>query len=136
MNAYIPETYIGSGASRMDCYKQIAEIKNVEDKKRILSSLIENYGKVPLEVENLILIAELKLAVKQRDGIKIVLSGRQAYVDLASLESLRDSSFMDRIDKYKQWVTLSVGVIPRLVFKTEDLSVEEVANLMKTTFLP
>ena len=47
----------------MDCYKQIAEIKGEEDKRRIRSSLEENYGKVPLEVENLMLFAELKLAV-------------------------------------------------------------------------
>ena len=43
---------------------------------------------MPLEVENLMLIAELKLAVKSRGGVKIVLSGKQAYVDLEGLTSL------------------------------------------------
>ncbi|MBR2336339.1 MAG: transcription-repair coupling factor [Clostridia bacterium] len=134
MNAYIPETYIGSGSSRMDCYKQIAEIKSSEDKLRIVGSLLENYGKVPLEVENLILIAELKLAVKSRGGVKIVLSGRQAYVELDGLSSLNDGAFMDKIEKHKQAVTLSIGETPRLVFKTENLKVEEVANLIITVF--
>ena len=134
MNAYIPETYIGSGSSRMDCYKQIAEIKGEEDKRRIRSSLEENYGKVPLEVDNLMLIAELKLAVKGRGGVKIVLSGKQAYVDLEGLTSLNDAAFMDKIDKYKQSVTLSIGEAPRLIFKTADSTVEEIANLIKTVF--
>ncbi len=134
MNAYIPETYIGSGSSRMDCYKQIAEIKGAEDKLRIVGSLVENYGKVPIEVENLILIAELKLAVKSRGGTKIVLSGRKAFVELEGLSSLNDSAFMDKINKYKQFVTLSVGATPSLIFKTENLQVEEVAKLIKTVF--
>ena len=41
---------------------------------------------------------------------------------------------MDRIDKYKQVVTLSVGETARLNFKTQDFKVEEVAKLMKTVF--
>ena len=40
MNAYIPETYIGSGSSRMDCYKQIAEIKGVS---------VEELAKITME---------------------------------------------------------------------------------------
>lgn len=134
MNAYIPETYIGSGSSRMDCYKQIAEIRGEEDRLRIVSSLKENYGKVPLEVDNLILISELKLAVKSRGGVKIVLSGRHAFVELEGLSCLSDSKFMDKINACKDSITLSVGATPSLVFKTEGKSVEEVARLMKSVF--
>ena len=134
MNAYIPETYIGSGSSRMDCYKQIAEIQNEEDKQRIVSSLVENYGKVPVEVDNLILIAQLKLAVKQAGGVKITLSGRSATVELAGIEKLNNHALMDGIDKYKNLVTLQVGSSPLLVFKTDGKKVEDVARFIKEIF--
>lgn len=134
MNAYIPETYIGSGSSRMDCYKQIAEIESEEDRQRIVSSLIENYGKVPVEVDNLILIAQLKLAVKKMGGVKISLSGRSATVELAGLESLNNSSLMDNIERYKNIVTLNVGASPILVFKTDGRKVEDLAKLIKEVF--
>ena len=134
MNAYIPETYIGSGSSRMDCYKQIAEIQNEEDRQRIVSSLVENYGKVPVEVDNLILIAQLKLAVKRAGGVKISLSGKSAVVELASIEKLNNHALMDNIEKYKNFVTLNVGASPLLVFKTNGKKVEEVARLIKDVF--
>ena len=63
-----------------------------------------------------------------------MLSGKQAYVDLEGLTSLNDATFMDKIDKHKQNVTLSIGEAPRLIFKTADCTVEEIANLIKTVF--
>ncbi len=134
MNAYIPETYIGSQSSRLDCYKQIAEIGGEEDRERIYWSLVENYGKVPVEVENLILIAQLKLAVKGRGGVKIVLNGKEALVEFDGLESFNDSAFIDKIEKNKQTVTFSVGSFPRLIFKIDGRKVEEVARQMLEVF--
>lgn len=135
MNAYIPETFIGSPSSRMDCYKQIAEIKGDEDEKRIRESLFENYGKVPIEVDNLMLIARLKLAVKSRGGVKITLSSKTAGVDFDGLDALNSPDFIDSIDCHSKDVTLSVGATPKLVFKTEGKAVEEIARLMIKVFL-
>ncbi|MBE5742784.1 MAG: DEAD/DEAH box helicase, partial [Clostridiales bacterium] len=131
MNAYIPETYIGSSSSRMDCYKQIAEIKSDGDKERIISSLVENYGKVPVEVGNLILIAELKLVAKKRGATKITLSGKTATVELDGLYCLQAEGFIDRIEKHKKDVTLSVGEKPILVFNVETGKTENTALTMK-----
>ena len=44
--AYIPEAYVESPAGRMDCYKQIAEIRTVEDYKRVCLSIEDNYGEI------------------------------------------------------------------------------------------
>ncbi|MBQ8726542.1 MAG: transcription-repair coupling factor [Clostridia bacterium] len=134
MNAYIPETYIGSPPSRMDCYKQIAEIQGDEDESRIRSSLAENYGKVPLEVDNLILIARLKLAVKARGGVKITLSSKRAAVEFDGIESLNSPEFIDRIQSHASDVRFTVGAIPALVFNVEGRSVEDVARLMLGVF--
>ena len=134
MNAYIPETYIGSPPSRMDCYKQIAEIQGDEDESRIRLSLAENYGKVPLEVDNLILIARLKLAVKARGGVKITLSSKRAAVEFDGIESLNSADFIDRIQSHSNEVRLTVGAIPALVFSVEGRAVEDVARLMHKVF--
>ena len=131
MNAYIPETYIGSSSSRMDCYKQIAEIKTVDDRERIVASLLDNYGKVPVEVGNLILISEIKLLAKRCGAIKITLSGKVATVELDGLYCLQKEGFIDRIENCKDTVTLSIGEKPVLVFKTESGNVENTAQKMK-----
>ena len=38
---YIPENYISDSADRMDCYKQIAEIKTEADRARVEASLTD-----------------------------------------------------------------------------------------------
>ncbi len=134
MNAYIPETYVASSSSRMDIYKQIAEIKTAEDRNRIRSSLAENYGKVPAEVDNLIDIAELKLAARKRGCVKLVISEKAAFAELDGIERLKDSAFLSNITANKDEVTLSVTDTPRLVFKTENRNTEYIAERMRRIF--
>ncbi|MBO6262755.1 MAG: transcription-repair coupling factor [Clostridia bacterium] len=131
MDAYIPENYIGNSSSRMDCYKQIAELRTDADKKRIVSSLEENYGKIPKEVENLILIAELKVAARKHGAVKISLSSKKAEITLNGLDSLKEEGFLGAIDKAKDFVTLSFSENPTLVFKTEGRSADEEAVKVK-----
>ena len=116
MDAFIPESYVSSPPSRMDSYKQIAEIKTAEDEKRVRSSLEENYGKVPVEVDNLILIAKLKIAARKHNAVKVSLSGKRAEVVLNGLDSLKEEGFLDRINSNKGVVTLAFNENPALEF--------------------
>lgn len=120
MDAYIPEGYVSSPPSRMDSYKQIAEIRTAEDEKRVRSSLEENYGKVPVEVDNLILIAKLKVAARKHNATKITLSGRKAEVELNGLDSLKEEGFLDKINAEKNAVTLSFKENPFLEFSLKE----------------
>ena len=100
----------------MDCYKQIAEIKTAEDENRVRSSLEENYGKVPVEVDNLILIAKLKNAARRKGAIKVGLNKSRAYVVLNGLDSLKNGGLLDRINAEKEDVKLSFTDNPVIDF--------------------
>ncbi len=134
MDAYIPDDYIVSSPSRMDCYKQIAEIKNVEDKKRVIDSLEENYGKPPEEVLNLILIAELKVAARNCGALEINISKNKSNVILNGTESLKKEGMLPRISKYKGEVVLSFTDNPVLTFSSEGKTSRDVALKMKEFF--
>ncbi len=134
MNAFIPEGYVASSSSRMDIYKQIAEIKTAEDEERIRSSLAENYGKVPAEVDNLINIAKLKLAAKRHGCVKLTISDKSAFAELDGIERLKSEGFLPAITARKNEVTLSLTDAPRLIFKTENRNTEYVAKQMKAVF--
>lgn len=116
MDAYIPEEYVSTPPSRMDCYKQIAEIKTVDDEDRVRSSLVENYGEIPVEVDNLILIAKLKNAARRRDALKVGVSKRGAYLILNGLDALNKDGFIDKINGAKDEVSLSFAENPFLNF--------------------
>lgn len=116
VEAYIPETYIESSAGRMDCYKQIAEIRTVEDYKRVLRSVEENYGAMPDEVLNLMLIAVLKAYAGIFNVRKIVVDGQGGMLELPSVNSLRDIRLTSVASRYPDEVTISMAKVPALVF--------------------
>ena len=60
LNAHIPESYIENLSQRIDIYKKIASIKNVDDKMDLLDELIDRFGDVPPTVETLLEVALLR----------------------------------------------------------------------------
>ncbi len=62
---FIPEDYIGSTPLRMHFYLKIASSKDEEELKLVREELVDRFGRVPVEAENLFYIARLKyLALK------------------------------------------------------------------------
>lgn len=115
--AYIPEAYVESGAGRMDCYKQIAEIRSVEDYKRVYLSIEDNYGPMPDEVLNLLIIAVLKSYAAKFNVKKITVNSGEGSLELPSINALRDERLKAALDKYAGAVTLSMAKAPLIIFK-------------------
>lgn len=114
--AYIPESYIESSAGRMDCYKQIAEIRTVEDYKRVCLSIEDNYGQMPDEVLNLMIIAVLKSMAAKFNVKTIAVDSNEGVLELPSLNSLKNAGLKAALDKYSDRTTLSMAKAPLIVF--------------------
>lgn len=133
MDAYIPEDYISTSSSRMDCYKQIAEITTDEDDERVTRSLEEYYGKIPREVRNLILIAKLKAAAKKRGAVKIVVGAKKSYIELADISCLQNGGLMDELLKRKDKISFEFSATPVIDFSKVGNSAEDKAKYMLET---
>ena len=131
VTAYIPEGYIESSAGRLDCYKQIAEIRTVDDYKRVCRSIEDNYGTMPDEVLNLLVIAVLKSYAQKFNVKKITVSREENSFELPSLNSLEDSRLMSALDKYKGGVTLSMAHAPLVVFNRGIAPLKTMLNMTK-----
>ncbi len=114
--AYIPEAYVESNAGRMDCYKQIAEIRTVDDYKRVCLSIEDNYGPMPDEVLNLMIIAVLKSYAAKFNVRKISVDGTEGSFELPSINSLKDKRLTAALDKYSDKVRLSMAKVPLIIF--------------------
>ncbi len=65
--AYIPEYYIANPKFKIDVYKRISAIRQIDDKLSIETDLIDLYGDLPRPVANLIAVGYLRaMAVKHR----------------------------------------------------------------------
>lgn len=114
--AYIPEAYIESNAGRMDCYKQIAEIRTVEDYKRVCLSIEDNYGPMPDEVLNLLIIAVMKSYAAKFSIRKISVDGVEGSFELPSVNSLADARLKAALDRYAGKIKLSMAKAPLIIF--------------------
>ena len=130
VSAFIPESYISSSAVRMDCYKQIAEIKNDADELRVITGMRENYGELPIETVNLIKIARLKEYCGYFALVKAEISKKSSRLIFANLQSLNKDGLMDAINSNKQRVTLAFEETPYLLFNSEGLTNEEILDEM------
>jgi len=61
----IPETYVRDLGIRLGLYKRIGDIKDKEALDDIKEELIDRFGKLPIEVENLLATVEIKTLCRQ-----------------------------------------------------------------------
>lgn len=72
--ALIPENYLGDVHTRLILYKRIASAKNKDELDELRVEMIDRFGKLPSQVQNLFEVTELKLLAQQL-GIKSVKVG-------------------------------------------------------------
>lgn len=61
-DAYVPSSYIKNESIKMDVYKRIAGIETREEYEDMQDELIDRFGDIPTQVENLLRVVLLKVA--------------------------------------------------------------------------
>ena len=78
VTAYIPSAYIEDEVQKLEMYKKIAFVDNIDDERDIIDELIDRFGDIPLPVQNLIKVAGIRAAAK-RLGILRLREAHQKY---------------------------------------------------------
>ena len=60
VSAYISDLYIKDPIQKIDMYQKISDIKNEEDSMDVVDELLDRFGDIPKETENLIKIVEIR----------------------------------------------------------------------------
>ena len=94
LESYIPEYYISNSELRISYYQRLSQIKTEKELDDFRRELRDIYGSYPEEVENLFLVIEVKLKLKNQKVHKIRITPR--YI---SIKFRANSSFESRIKK-------------------------------------
>lgn len=130
VNAYIDDEYISSEELKIDTYKKIAAIQNENDVIDIKDELIDRYGDIPEEVENLIDIAYIKtlarecgfIGITQKDEIIIFQLGKSTATISLYLGKL--------MDKYPRRILFNASNNPYITFRLNKINGKEIlANI-------
>lgn len=125
-NAYVGDGYV-SASDRLRIYKKIAEIRNKEDKDRLLAGIRATYGEPPKPLVNLINVAYLKALVSGFSATRVTLSRKKAEIALSE-DFFKNADLVEIVDKNKQTVRL-VAEPPALLFNLPSVDVED--NLVR-----
>lgn len=96
VNAFIPDNYIEDQVLKIEMYKKIASIENLEDKVDMEEEMTDRFGDIPKSLENLINIAyikglaqKLKVTSIKQIGKGIIVQFKDGkYIDVETLRKL------------------------------------------------
>ncbi|MGW0568840.1 transcription-repair coupling factor [Streptomyces tauricus] len=92
VDAHVPHDYAPGERLRLQAYRAIASVNSEDDIKAVREELVDRYGKLPEPVENLLLVAGLRMLARACGVGEVVLQGnniRFAPVELRESQELR-----------------------------------------------
>ena len=134
LSSYIPDSYIEDSSQKIEIYQDIALCRNDKDIEDTIDEIIDRYGNMPKEVENLIEIARIKILARKANVLKI--SQRQHgivfYLDKDNIE-INEEIVKKLIDKYGVKIRFSPGIEPYITLQIDEKNlVKEIKELFNT----
>ena len=126
VSSYIPDDYISNQSQKIEVYQDIALCKNEEDIQNIVDEIIDIYGNMPVEVENLIKIAKIKNLCRQNKIEKVYNKLGQIVFTFARGDNNIDIQRL--VSKYKNKIKFSAGIHPGITLKTDATTDEKLLN--------
>ncbi|HNW83578.1 MAG TPA: helicase-related protein, partial [bacterium] len=100
--ASIPEDYIPDTEMRIGFYRKIADIKKQYDLDWIKDTLTEMFGKIPVETDNLLTLASIKISAIEAGASAISVSRNEFSLSLSSSSVPNDMEKLFKLlEKYK-----------------------------------
>jgi transcription-repair coupling factor (superfamily II helicase) len=98
VDAYVPASYIGSEALKIDLHRRLALTESEDDLRELEAATEDRYGPVPEPVENLFAIQEAKLKLARLGADYLVFRGGRATVGPVELGSGELRALRGRVD--------------------------------------
>ena len=100
ISSFIPDEFIKDSSQKIEIYQDIALCRNEKEILKITDEIIDRYGKIPKEVENLIEIARIKNLCRKTNIIK--LAQKQNNIIFYFNSNIEQISLAEKINKLLQ----------------------------------
>ena len=130
-NAYIDASYIKDEEQRIDMYRTIATIETQEDILDIKDELIDRYGDIPMETNQLIEIAYIKNLAAQLGFSSIKQKEEAVLLNFAQQSQLPLDKIGELVNQWKGKLLFSAGKKPYLSLRAKKMKPDEVIENIK-----
>lgn len=129
VTSYIPDDYISDSNQKIEIYQDIALCKDEEDIRNIVDELIDRFGDMPNEIENLLEISRIKSMAKEKNLIKI--QSKRDNVVFTYDNNFDNSCTSDLIKKYGNKIKFSSGIKPMITLKIDNIGEKQLLKQVK-----
>ncbi len=112
MPAYIPERYIEDESLKLQMYKKIAAIRNMDDEDELIDEMLDRFGDVPQEVINLVKISHIRYLAGNLSVTRVYLQNGKLVFQFGQKNPLSGFALMNVTAKYGQKVFIHGGIEP------------------------
>ena len=132
LSSYIPDSYIEDGAQKIEIYQDIALCRNNKEIEDVIDEIIDRYGTMPQEVENLIEIARIKILARKANVLKLVQKQDSIVLNLDKDNITIDEKIINNlIARYNSRIRFSPGVEPYITLKLNEKDEKKVIEEIK-----
>ena len=128
VTSYIPDEYISDSSQKIEMYQNIALCRNEEDIQNVIDEMIDRFGNMPNEIENLLEIARIKMLCKKANIGKV--QNRKEFVVFIFETGKQEIDINYLVKKYKNRIKFTQGIKPQITLRLENSSEK---NILKET---
>ncbi len=122
----IPEDYMPDLSLRMNFYKRIANVKDIDEQNNLKLELNDRFGKIPQEILNLMEIATLKAICQKLDIERLEANHEGILISFTNNQFKKPDKLLEMIFSSKNKIKIHQG--QRVLFILEVKSVENKIN--------
>ena len=119
VSSFIPDEYIENSSQKIEIYQNIALCRSEEDIQNVTDEILDRYGQMPKEIENLLDVARIKMLARESFILKI-----NQKLDNIVFHFERDRFNVECVDKlmkiYRNRIKFSPATEPYITFKLKD----------------
>lgn len=116
ISSFIPDEYIENSSQKIEIYQNIALARTEDDIQNVIDEIIDRFGAIPEEVNNLLEIARIKELAKKAFVTKIA-SKKESVVFNFDASNFNMDIVDKLIKKYRNEIRFSQGIDPYITYK-------------------
>ena len=129
VTSYIPDEYIPDANQKIEIYQNIALCKNEQDIQDIVDEIIDRFGNMPQELENLIEISRIKYLAKPFKINKI--ASKKTAVVFTFEANKMEIEIIELVKKYGNKIKFASGIKPMITLEIGSNNERQILNDVK-----
>ena len=130
ISSYIPDDFIKDSSQKIEIYQNIALCRTEVDIQNVIDEIIDRYGKMPDELENLIEIVRIK-ELSRKVSIAKIAQRMENVVFYFENNNYPEDLINKLIQKYGNRIRFSTGVEPYITLKDVKNVVDDVKEFLR-----